>query len=459
MTISRALLLAATPALLAVPAAALAQSTTPPVKAGNLQGIEFKNSDWTDPRELDFPLNVESTIGGCSGAGVTTGHEDSAFVSADGERLFFAYRQITNEAIPGLGVDCFGPGRPGQHGRKFDLYEAPSLFSYPINLPVNIERHQTTKIPFFGLDDVSLGVNEDLDTMAFIRADTDTFASGVRSLHLGDIWISHQPVSSPYDPYAWDEPDIQRVDGMDAAGDIESGDKPINTWCREDDVHVVGDRDSFRLYFDSDRDPNASPWDEDEAGDCDSKVKIWQASYSGSAWSDPILVDGATTTTNGVSTFDGHPFVSLDEKTIHWLGRILTVQQTPTDCGVDLDDDQSIEQLEESQGCIYKADRASTGDPFGNREIVIIPYPACDVTGASEGKVNGVGEPSITADGKYLYFVFRKKLDAGSDIICQECPSVPQPDCCDPETETCSLSRYDFSLGVARNGETTDEWD
>ncbi|MBZ0254079.1 MAG: hypothetical protein K8I02_12130, partial [Candidatus Methylomirabilis sp.] len=425
------------------------------VKAGNLQGIEFKNSDWTDPRELDFPLNVESTIGGCSGAGATTGHEDSAFVSADGQRLFFAYRQITNEAIPGLGLDCFGPGRPGQHGRKFDLYEAPSLFSYPINLPVNIERHQTTKVPFFGLDDVSLGVNEDLDTMAFMRADTDTFASGARSEHLGDIWISHQPASSPYDPYAWDEPDIQRVDGMDAAGDIESGELQVNTPCMEDDIHVVGSRTDFTLYFDSDRDPApfAGSWRSTHvAEDCDSPRNLWQASYSSSGgWSNLKRVPGADTG-DGVTSFDGHAFVSLDELNIHWLGR--QVPGDPDkDCGIDGSGNGSIEPVEEARGCFYKATRASTTQSFDTTNMKVIAAPTSSCT-ATVGDVDGIGEMSITSDERYLYFVFRKKVAAG-DRICSECNITP---CCNIGEPSCTVPRYDISLGVARNSATTDPW-
>jgi len=114
--------------------------------------------------------------------------------------------------------------------------------------------------------------------------------------------------------------------------------------------------------------------------------------------------------------------------------------------------------LEHSQGCFYKAEWHSGDEHFENRELIAVPHTACDVTCDSEGKVNGLGEVSITEDERFMYFVYKKKILTGERVK-TECPWDTINACDDTgASHSCQRSTYDIGVGVARNATKVSCW-
>ncbi len=133
----------------------------------------------------------------------------------------------------------------------------------------------------------------------------------------------------------------------------------VNTNCSEDNPTLSADGNT--LWFDSDY----------EAGGCRGKDRrrLFVSRYQNGNWSAPELVPGGPNTTDQ----RWQPFVTDDGQWFYWNGEA-------SDCPAD--------------ACIYRAPKSGNG--WGNREVVVVP----------SGDVVGLGEVSITADGKYFYFTY-----------------------------------------------------
>ncbi|MCA9771229.1 MAG: hypothetical protein KC466_02395, partial [Myxococcales bacterium] len=131
------------------------------------------------------------------------------------------------------------------------------------------------------------------------------------------------------------------------------------------------------------------------------------------------------------------PAVTEDEKTMYFLGNGPYCRPNEPAIPADPGPPEVLEQwetLEINTGpCIYRTDRVGTSDPpeWGPATLVLKPaagnplpcqYDLTTETDPDIGKVLGLGEPSVTKDGRLLYFLYAKKLDTGK-------PLGDPPDC------------------------------
>lgn len=401
-----------------LPVAAFGQTAPKPAVGAALAGLTFTpESGFIEPRALSAAINVESPVDGCDPDLTGTGHEDSAFITADGTILYFAYMQLSNnEFDQGFGLQCRGPGRPGQNGTVFDLYEATLSGGWTVrNSVLNVERGVTPSVPFFGIPEASLGVNEARDAMVYVRFDAADGENG------GDLHRARNTASPP-NPQSWQ-----------ALGELPS---PVSSVCVDDNAHIVGDLNAaWTIYFDSNRSVAAPA----STGDCvlpsGPNRRAWRMDFNGSSCVPsnciPTEVPGINASFPG--SFNGHVFVKQGASApefIYWLG------DDPDTCCINYDGDGNCDDPFEvrSSACIYRADWDATGQSFSlNRTRVAVPTP---IAAAAENEVDGIGEPSVTADGRYIYFVYRIKRKENA---------------VDPD-------RYDYSIGVARKAGETPGW-
>ena len=138
----------------------------------------------------------------------------------------------------------------------------------------------------------------------------------------------------------------------------------VNSACVEDDPTMSADGKT--VWFDSDRTSTG----------CGGNRQIWVThDLGGGAWSDPVNV------TPGAQPYANQAFVSADGSEMYWSG-------IDNDCLA-----QGAKAL-----CLYKAPHTS-GDGWGTPQIEALMTETAGV-----GVVTTIGESSVTADGKYLYF-------------------------------------------------------
>lgn len=221
-----------------------------------ISGLTF-HVGWQNPRKLPEPIS-------------TVGWEDSAFISADGTTLLFAYSPLNfYEFNQGNGV-IDGPDRPGQTGYAFDIYEGTienGLWQV-VNSSVN---H-----PDPAMQEAALGVNRTIDRMAFIRFEPE-----------GNIFLSDRNGGS------WTTPVMLPP--------------PVNTPCIEDNAHLSPD--GLRLYFDSNR-------EDPEGASCGAEKDrgIFVTTYANGQWTVPQRIEGAPEETSG----PWQAFTTDDEQTLYW---------------------------------------------------------------------------------------------------------------------------------------------
>jgi hypothetical protein len=237
----------------------------PPV-ADALKGVQFFEG-WTDPRKLADPIN-------------TAGWEDSAFISDDGNTLYFGYSPLDYYAFTQNSHVVVGPigppKRPNQHGDFFDIYEARIQNGSWIleNSSANSEDPM--------LHEAAIGVNKDQSKMAFIRFDPE-----------GDIYLT-----------------TRQQDGLWSTPVPLSS--PINTQCVEDNPHLS--EDGLTLYFDSNRGDISGTACLDESGGLQRSIYI--SHYDGSEWSTPTKIQGIQSGNSNV----WQVFVKQEGEYIYWSG-------------------------------------------------------------------------------------------------------------------------------------------
>lgn len=379
----------------------------PPPVGDDLVGIAFSGSSpWSEPKAVAFPVN-HVTAQDCSTATrteVNAGHEDSPFIWPDGKRLFFAYTQDTLRASvngqpepfdPYPMSQCIGAHRNGQNGLAFDLHEAhitcdgvlPAAHTWlPISAHVNAEhRGFTSQDAFYGVDEGSPAVapkyQANGNVMAFTRY---TRCGGIGCGQEGDIYLSENS-DATYDdatsPYKWSTPTV--LGGA------------VNSLCVDDDPHIVNNV----LYWDSNRkvtSPTSLSDCEDESSG--RKRKIWYAINIG-FWVGPaqLPMTGAA-----VGDLNWQPFITMNAQTLYWIAN------DPNDCWFDDDNDTTKDSGEESAACLYKA--TWNGSQYTNRTLIAATHPDNATIRADEGDVVLIGEPSVTSDGTYLYFEYKRKV-------------------------------------------------
>jgi hypothetical protein len=159
---------------------------------------------------------------------------------------------------------------------------------------------------------------------------------------------------------------------------------PINTSCVEDNAAISGD--GQRLYFDSNRVDAKGTTCKATSG---SETRdIYVSTLTNGAWSDPVLVTGEPAM--GVIHWQVYP--RKDQTELYWSGY-------DSMCG--------------NSSCIYRATKKADGS-YGDRVVVMKAVPQDQ---AKPGDAYGLGEVSITQDGRYMYFTYilRESVDGGFD--------------------------------------------
>jgi hypothetical protein len=211
--------------------------------------------------------------------------------------------------------------------------------------------HSTVNSPDPNLHEAAIGVNRDGSLMAFVRFDPE-----------GDIYLVRR------DGADWGRP--ARLPS------------PVNTPCVEDNPHLSPDGDV--LYFDSNRgDPRGLTCLEERGGN--SRRTIYVARREGGRWSVPEPLREAPNETR----VRWQVFLTEDARYVYWSG-------LDPDCRAVV--------------CISRAERQSDGS-YRGRTIIAEPAPPQD---GRFGEVIALGEVSITADGRFLYFVYMMPLSAES---------------------------------------------
>lgn len=198
------------------------------------------------------------------------------------------------------------------------------------------------------------GVNGDQSRMAFIRFE----------------------LTPGYDPNIY----FADWDGT-AWTNVQKAPAPLNTTCEEDNTHLSAD--GQRLYWDSNRadatgtsclPPNGLQ-----------ERALWMSEWDGNDWSTPVQVDGQQWTS---PVIHWQPFEDFAGENLYWSGADI-------DC---------------PYGCLYKA-------PITGPAEVGTVSTIMEITTGGNGHPWAIGEMSITADGRYLYFSYgMKDADGTIDI-------------------------------------------
>ncbi len=310
-----------------------AGAPAPPVGAA-LSGLEFSEG-WTNPHALPSPVNA-------------SGWQDSPFISADGRTLYFAYTRLDFTALANGQMLVNGPDRPGQHGVRFDIYEARieganwRVQNSTVNSPSDVAEG-------------AAGVDEEQSMMVFTRFDRGR--GRLRLARRGpEGWVQIGPVVPPLNSSCTDDNPTLSADGKTLWFDSSRSD-PTRTSCLNDD-------------------PMKAP-----------RRSIYQSHWVNGAWSVPQLMPGAPNQTR----LHWQIFVTADGHDAYWAG-------SDTDCA-----DGS------PNSCLYHA-RLQPDGIWGRRTRVAQATPR---RLAHPGEVFSIGEPSLTADGRFLYFVFVSNDAAG----------------------------------------------
>lgn len=193
------------------------------------------------------------------------------------------------------------------------------------------------------LHEAAIGVDRGPRSIVFVR-----FVPG------GDIYLSRRQGG------AWGPP--------------ERLPEPVNSPCIEDNPHLSADGRS--LYFDSNRsDPQGAACREltgPEGRD------IWLSELVDGVWSVPARLRGAPNSTS----LHWQVFVDDEAELVYWSG-------FDTDCAP-------------GRSCLYRARRQADGS-YGERTVVA---RATNPDAASVGDVIAIGEMSVTADDRFLYFTY-----------------------------------------------------
>lgn len=362
---------------------------SPPTETTDLAALGLTlSSEWTNPRPLRFggPTQDASAINLVGNDG-EAGWEDSPYISWDGTTLYFGYSQWDPVTVTPFGGDAIGPTRDGQNGPRFDVYNA--YISQGAWFVSNLRSvTQPTRSINTADEDAAVGVDRTGNTLVFTDFTNPTDAECPGWLDAdsrGNLVISHYD----YGAATW----------------LRDTQQPaISSLCCTDDNPHIRRLDDGRsvVYWDSSR-PVSPPPSGPEVCESYRRVlySILDPAQGASAPAPLILPEMPASEL----TFGGQrqPYVSYDGAEVYWLGR------DGSDCWADLNHNGQLDPGEESGGCVYRATLAGGGDPNGagpyaGRELVIRPYPP----GAPDavGKVVGIGEISITGDGRYMYFAY-----------------------------------------------------
>ncbi len=192
------------------------------------------------------------------------------------------------------------------------------------------------------LHEAAIGLDRDQSTMAFVRFDPE-----------GDIFLAER------DGQDWGTPEMLPA--------------PIHSPCSEDNPHLSPDGKT--LYFDSNRaDPLASSCLDEGAGEL--YRTLYESHLDNGVWSTPVALSGGPNDT----LVRWQVFVTESGSHAYWSAG-------EADCP--------------ALACIYRAELLGNGS-FGPPELIVRPS-------APSGEMHvaiGIGEISITADGRYFYFVY-----------------------------------------------------
>jgi len=299
-----------------------------------LEGLTLHHG-WTAPKALSDDIN-------------TPGWEDSAYITADGQTLLFAYANTDcSPLINGSGspLEVISPTRQNDpENVEFDMYEATFAGD-----EWQVQHHAANSAAL--KSEGAIGSNVAYDKMVY---------------------------AGPF-PH----PDVHYIEKNDGVwGEPEALPVPVNTPCGEDNPHLVEeDGGDLSLYFDSNRlDP--------EGTDCDdAATQIYVARRVGGVWQAPVVVGGVVNDTSQ----NNQAFVTPDKTTMYWTRQGAYDDSVP---GCD------------AGSCIFKATQ-DANDPhrYTDMTLVMKPRPFFSWT---TGDVVSIGEASVTRDGKYLYFVYHR---------------------------------------------------
>ncbi|MCA9773696.1 MAG: hypothetical protein KC466_14865, partial [Myxococcales bacterium] len=324
------------------------------------------------------------------------GWEDGGSISFDGADLVYGYGQFdvaryvlcastcTADCDTYCGREVLGAPRDNTT-KEFDLYEAA------VTSGAWLDKGPTrTGTPDTASNEFGPSTNHDGTILAFSRTVENT---GLGLYH-NDIFLSTLTGS----PSVWDTPAAVSAVNTDV--------------CNENNPHVVNDvlsgDEGLRLYFDSDRDPNASPWD--EIGDCltGGERRLWVARREESGtWGTAVQVNLPAVEDTQAWSIPSRtsPFVTANNpdgasRYLYWAGR----------------EDDCATAGSPALGCIYRADQSgdqAIDDAWSNVTLVVKPTP---YAGAVGGDVIYVDHPSVTGDGEYLHFTYIEPVDPPADV-------------------------------------------
>lgn len=313
--------------------------------AGPLCGLTLYGG-WQNPRALPAPVN-------------TRGWEDSPFISADGQTLYFGYtrRNVTWwENCPAtfdLLKDCDkkdGAIRPGEEGDYWNVYEA------------------TVRDGAWQVVDSS--VNQDPTISQGAQAVDDGKSSMVLA-RLGQVDNGQYEIVG----------DLYASTSQDGAWTLPTRlDAPISTPCVEDDPTLSPD--GSRLYFDTNRiDPAGA--------NCQMKPNgghrdLYASTLVNGTWSAPEPVRGDPNQGDTQS----QPWVD-DAGDFWWTGH-------DARCHAD--------------NCLYHAYLQPDGS-YASSSVMAEPTAAPE-----PGEVLAIGEASMTRDGHFLYFVYAVETESSITI-------------------------------------------
>lgn len=225
---------------------------------------------WTNPRSLPFAANGVNTLG----------WEDSAFISPDGQTLYFGYSRGNVTMLVNSGQQVAdGPMRPGHHFDGFDIYEAT------IDGGAWVVTNSTVNTAG-DWSEAAQGVDAGPTRMAFIRFELTPGYNP--NIYLAD-----------WNGTAWTN--------------VTKAPAPINTDCEEDNTHLSAD--GLRLYWDSNR-ADATGTSCLAPNGLQERF-IWMSTWSGTAWGTPVQVTGQQWTT---PVIHWQPYEDFAGENLYWSG-------------------------------------------------------------------------------------------------------------------------------------------